>query len=273
MNQSALRFALQRAVQAGPTFLIDLPPQALLDLQLGARPKPFGRQFRGPSAHPLRDVVAGNDQVLARIVFAAQHDVRMRVVGVPVVHRHPVQVGPQIGFHAAHQVAGIAAQVVELLGILRRDDKAELVAVFPASFLESRQVGAVRCRSKCLARFAIATHAFALDVAQVRGGRARSGLLEVHQPGLDGDAPRSWLRSVSSKTGGHMPPPKACARPRSRLAHRLAASLADLLQNLGNELLLTALGCAGADAETVIVTTAHGMNSGAALPSPAGEAR
>jgi hypothetical protein len=95
------------------------------------------------------------------------------------------------------------------------------------------------------------------------------GLFEIHQPGLDGDAPRSWLRSVSSKTGGYMPATKACAGPGSRLAHRLAASLADLLQNLGNELLLTVLGCAGADAETVIVLLAHGMNSSAALPSPA----
>ncbi len=71
--------------------------------------------------------------------------------------------------------------------------------------------------------------------------------------------------SASSKTGGHMTPPKACAKPRSRLA----ASLADLRQNLGNELLLTALGRAGAHAETVIVTTCswHELRRSTAKPS------
>ena len=51
-NQPALRFALQRAVETGPTLLIDLALQALLHLQFAARPEPFGGQFAARSRIP-----------------------------------------------------------------------------------------------------------------------------------------------------------------------------------------------------------------------------
>ena len=60
----------------------------------------------------------------------------VRVVGVPVIDRHPVQPRAQIGFHAAHQVPRVGPQVVQLGGILGRDDEAEMVPVVPAALLE-----------------------------------------------------------------------------------------------------------------------------------------
>ena len=69
VNQPALRFTLQRAIQIGPAFLIDLSPQALLDLKLCARPQPFWCKRRCPLAHPWCDVVATNHPILARIVL------------------------------------------------------------------------------------------------------------------------------------------------------------------------------------------------------------
>ena len=42
--------ALQRAIQARPPLLLHLALQGLLDLQFGARPQPFGRQFGGAMA-------------------------------------------------------------------------------------------------------------------------------------------------------------------------------------------------------------------------------
>ncbi|MCY1523953.1 hypothetical protein D9M68_588670 [compost metagenome] len=129
-------FAKQGAIQAGETLLLHLALQALLDLQLGTRSQPFGGQLRGAVAHALGDVVAGDHQVLAGVVLAAQHDMGVWVVSVPVVDRHPVEAGAEVGLHPAYQVAGIGAQVIELLGILGRDDEAKLVAVVPAALLE-----------------------------------------------------------------------------------------------------------------------------------------
>ncbi len=97
---------------------------------------------RGPAAHPLGDVVAGNDKVFSSIVLATQDDVRVRVAGVPVVHhRHPVQPRAQVGLQARHQVPGVGTQVFELFGGY---DEAELVPILAPAFLESggiRRIG------------------------------------------------------------------------------------------------------------------------------------
>ena len=63
--------ALQGAIQARPPLLIHLAPQGLLDLQLGARAQPFGRQFGGAMAEPIGDVVARDDEVFAGVVAPA----------------------------------------------------------------------------------------------------------------------------------------------------------------------------------------------------------
>ncbi|STU93263.1 Uncharacterised protein [Klebsiella pneumoniae] len=93
--------ALQRAVEARPPLLLHLALQGLLDLQLGAWPQPFGCQLGGAMAEAIGDVVARDDEVFAGVVAPAHDDVRVRVVGVPVVDGHPIKAGAQVGFHAA----------------------------------------------------------------------------------------------------------------------------------------------------------------------------
>ena len=88
--QPILCFTLQRAIQASPPLLIHLAQQGALDLQLGARPQPFRGQLCGALTHASGDVRLRNNQVLAGVFLAAQHDMCMRVVGVPVVHSNPV---------------------------------------------------------------------------------------------------------------------------------------------------------------------------------------
>ncbi len=112
MHQAVHGLALQAAIQPGPPRLIDFALHGALDLQLGARPQPFGGDFGGALAHAARDVVLRDDEVFAGVVLAAQDDVRMRIVGVPVIDRHPLQPRAQVGFHARHQVAGVAPQIV-----------------------------------------------------------------------------------------------------------------------------------------------------------------
>ncbi|MNE70909.1 hypothetical protein D3C80_1667380 [compost metagenome] len=144
---------------------MDLALQAALDLQFSARAEPLGGQFCSAITHTVGDVVAGNDQVLAGVVLAAQNDVGVRVISVPMIDCHPVERGTQISLHPAHQVSGVGPQVIELLGILGRDDEAELVSVFPAARLEGFHVGLIGQRAVGLAGIALATHAVALDVA------------------------------------------------------------------------------------------------------------
>src|SRR3546814_13090868 len=74
-----------------PALLRHLALQGLLDLQLGAWPQPFGRQLGGAMAKAVRDVVARDDEVFAGVVPPAPEQVSVRVVGVPGIHRHPMQ--------------------------------------------------------------------------------------------------------------------------------------------------------------------------------------
>jgi len=106
------------------------------------------------------------------------------------VDRHPIEARAQVGFHAAHEVPRVGAQVFQLRAILGREDEAEMVPVVGAAFLKGIEVGGIGLRPVGLARLAVAAHAVALNVAQVLGERLRAGPLVVHQQGLDGHAPR-----------------------------------------------------------------------------------
>ena len=137
--------ALQGAIQARPPLLIHLAPQGLLDLQLGARAQPFGRQFGGAMAEPIGDVVARDDEVFAGVVAPAHDDVRVRVVGVPVIDGHPIEARAKVGLHATHEVPGIGAQVFQLRAIFGRKDEAEVMPVVGAAFLNASRSAASVC--------------------------------------------------------------------------------------------------------------------------------
>jgi hypothetical protein len=193
--------------------LLHLALQGLLDLQLGARPQPFGRQLGGAMAEAVGDVVARDDEVFAGVVAPAHDDVRVRVVGVPVVDGHPIEARAQVGFHAAHEVPRVGAQVFQLRAILGREDEAEMVPVVGAAFLEGVEVGGIGLRPVGLARLAIAAHAIALDVAQVLGERLRAGLALVDQQRLDGHAPRHGRQLRAREARRRVAAPQARAGP------------------------------------------------------------
>ena len=51
------------------------------------------------------------------------------VVGVPMVDRHPVELGAEVLLDVLHQLAGEGLEVSELRPVLWRDDEAEVVAI------------------------------------------------------------------------------------------------------------------------------------------------
>jgi hypothetical protein len=53
----------------------------------------------------------------------------VRMAGIEVIDRDPIEPGAEIPFHLPHHVAGEAAQVREPIAILGRNNEAELVAV------------------------------------------------------------------------------------------------------------------------------------------------
>jgi len=73
------RFALERAIQARPSFLLYL---ALQGCWISARcaAQPFGRQLGSPMTEAICDVVSRDDEVFAGVIAPTHDDVRVRVV-------------------------------------------------------------------------------------------------------------------------------------------------------------------------------------------------
>src|SRR3546814_1406034 len=152
---------------------------ASFDLTLGTRAEPVSCQLRSTGAHAAADVVAGDDQVLTAVVLAAQYDVGVRIVGVPVVDGDPVEPGAQIQFDLLHVGTGEGGKVAEFKRVVGREDEAELVAVAAAAPLEVAGIGLVHVGAIELAALAVAGDAIAFDVAQVLLRRTRAGVPQV----------------------------------------------------------------------------------------------
>ena len=86
--------SLQAAVETGPPLKFDLAPEPGFDLVIAPRAKVKRDNLGRPLAHPLADVIAGDDQVLALVVLAPQHDVAVRVAGIEMIDSHPIELGP-----------------------------------------------------------------------------------------------------------------------------------------------------------------------------------
>ncbi len=150
-----------------------------------------------------------------------------------MVHGHPVQARAQVAGHAFHQVPGEGAQLLQRAGVLGGHDEAELVAILPAPGLECLEIGAIRHRIVCLAGFALASDALALDVAKVRRDRPPAGLTQVHQPGLDRHPATAW-RAAGDESRGDMAAAEAGAGS-VRAWAPTATGLAGLAQDLRHQ--------------------------------------
>ena len=131
--------------------------QLLAQFQVGLRPQLQGRPLLGAQAHAIGDVVLGDDQVLAEIVLAPDDDMAVRMAGVEVIHRDPIELGAEIGLHLAHHIAGEAAQVRQPVAVLGRDDDAEGMAVALAALDEGAAILLVALRAIELAALAVAS--------------------------------------------------------------------------------------------------------------------
>ena len=160
----------QRPVEAGEAILIDLGREFAPLFEFGDRTKFEGHQLARPLANAMGDVVAIDHQILAELVPAVDDDVDVRMAGVEMVHRDPVELRAEVSFELAHQVAGEAGQVAELRAFLRRDDDAKLVAIVLAAIEEGIAVGPVLRRRIEPTALAIARGAVALNITQMSGG-------------------------------------------------------------------------------------------------------
>ncbi len=224
----------------------------------------------------MGDVVAGDVEGLAAVGDAPDDDVRMRVAGVVMIDRDPVEPSTEVGFHLPHQIAGSLPQVGQLHTVFGRDDEAELVAVLATAVEKGAAVRHVALGRIDLALLAVPRDAVALQVAQVRVDRlgadelpaARRAALrvELHDARLNRDPARAGASPTVPAPGAAVLerrrhrrataarveaattlPPPGIARP-----IRVAAGPSDRLMDLANK-----AGGAGAHGTDTTAGRAH----------------
>src|SRR3546814_19516777 len=102
----------------------------------------FRSAFLGAEADALTHIGAIDDKIGPVIGDATDKNVDVRIVGVPMVDRDPIEAGPEITRHVLHQVAREAAEIVHRNGVFGADAEAEMMLVS----VTARGEGAAICR-------------------------------------------------------------------------------------------------------------------------------
>jgi hypothetical protein len=201
----------QHPVEASQPFRLHLGSQLVGDVDLGLRSELKRHQLASAMADAMRDIVAGDVEHPPLISNAAHQDMGVRVAGVVVVDGDPVETRSEIALDLSHEIAGEGAQVLHLDGILGCDDEAELMPVATAA-LDKRPalvaVATVLERGINPALFAVARHAVALKIAQMR----------IDRPGRDATHLRAACTTLGreldhARLDHHPPCPEAASAP------------------------------------------------------------
>ncbi len=177
-------------IEPGPALGLDLIVEAAADVEIGARPELLRDEILRPRPHALADVVPRDDEVLPVVGAAAQDDVDVRVVGVPVIDADPVELGAEVFLDLAHEVAREPLEICHLGRVLRRDDEPEMMPVVLAALGEALHIGIVGLRPEHARLLAVARDALAAQIAEMRVERRAAGIVP-DDPRLDGRETRA----------------------------------------------------------------------------------
>jgi hypothetical protein len=101
----------QHPVEPREAVGVHFPLKLLRHLQL-ALPAQFpGHDLAGPFANAVSDIVAGDVEGFAVLRDATHEDMGVRVSGVVVIDRDPVELGSEVRFRLLHQGARGGAQI------------------------------------------------------------------------------------------------------------------------------------------------------------------
>ncbi|KNC55874.1 hypothetical protein AMSG_11326 [Thecamonas trahens ATCC 50062] len=158
----------QVTVNAGQAILIDFTPQPVFNFQIGARSEIEADNLCRPFPHAACHVVAGNNQIALLIILAAHENMAVRMAGIEMIDRDPVECRAQIDFHLPHQPPGHGFEIGIFCTILGRDDKAELMPITIGPFKKRLAIRPILIGAVKLAGQTFSCNAVALDIAQMR---------------------------------------------------------------------------------------------------------
>ena len=201
-----VRIAGKLAVELRPALGLDLSLKSAVNVEIRPRPQFLRDEVGGAGAYSCLDVVARDHEVLPVIGTAAQDDVDVRVVGIPVIDGGPIELRAEILLHLVHQIAGEGFEVRHVHGVLRRDDEAEMVAIVAATLGEGAALDLIRLRPEQPGLLSVTGHALAAQIIEMGRERSRAGMM-AHQASLDDDDARAaGEETVGANTRRSAPP-------------------------------------------------------------------
>jgi hypothetical protein len=167
---------------------------------------------RGAGTHALADVIAPNHEVSTIVGLAAHDDMDMRMFGIPVVNRDPVELCRKVSFRLPHQVSGKGFEVREPLRVIGRHYELEVVAIALASAGESAMIGVVAFCIEHPAWRTVPGDAVAAQIAEVRPERCSFSAV-THNAGLDHGTARSIGKPAHGRDASSAPPSEGSRPP------------------------------------------------------------
>src|SRR3546814_15610020 len=86
-------------------------------------------QLASALAQAAADIVARDDQILAALILAPHDDMCVRMAGVVMIDRDPVEIRPKVFLDSGHEPPGERLEVVIFYPVLGAHNDAELVAI------------------------------------------------------------------------------------------------------------------------------------------------
>src|SRR3546814_18267606 len=109
--------AQHRAVDTGKPLLFDFGAEPLLNRIVGARAEVEIDQLASALAQAAADIVARDDQILAALILAPHDDMCVRMAGVVMIDRDPVEIRTKVFIDSGPEPPSAAERSVGKEGV------------------------------------------------------------------------------------------------------------------------------------------------------------
>ena len=166
-NSSLALFGGEHLVEPGPPLRLNLRLQFGLKLDLALVSEFQRHQLGSPMTDAVGDIVSGDIEDTASIQDTADDDVGMRMAGVVMIDRDPIEARLEVLLHLPHEVARETSEIGHFVGIFRRHNEAELMPVLTSPLDECLAISLVLKGRIGLSFLAVAVDSIPLEVAKM----------------------------------------------------------------------------------------------------------
>jgi hypothetical protein len=85
----------------------------------------------------MANIVAGNDEVLASKVLAADHDMRVGMPGVEMINGDPIELGIEVALHLGQEIPNERLEIGQAGTVFGGNQETELIGILARPVEES----------------------------------------------------------------------------------------------------------------------------------------